>query len=180
MRSCASTHGDAHRFHRGGKRFPGGFTLLEMCMVLFIIAILFCLAMPAMQTAFTEQAVRGDGQQLALMVKAGMLQSADQHRPYVLDLTATTLNLHPLGGNVDDAAPDDVNTGHQLGAADLLLVPDPKKPNGWVAMPPTSWVFQPGELCPASQVRLARGNAWLELNFNALTGNVENESSYFP
>jgi prepilin-type N-terminal cleavage/methylation domain-containing protein len=180
MRPCASTHDGARRFHRDRKRSSGGFTLLEICMVLFIFAILLCTAMPAMQSLFVEQAVRGDGHQLALMVKTAMLQSADQHRPYLLELTATTLNLHPADEDAKDATPEDVNVIHQLGESDMLFVPDPKKPGGWVAMPPTSWFFQPGELCPATQVRLARGKAWLELNFNPLTGNVENESSYFP
>ena len=47
-------------------------------------------------------------------------------------------------------------------------------------MPEISWTFQPNELCPATRVRLSRGNAWLEMSFNALTGNVEKETTYFP
>ena len=62
-----------------------------------------------------------------------------------------------------------------------LLTPDPQKTDGWLAMPDgTQWVFQPGELCPATRVRLARGDAWVEMSFNALTGNVENEGANFP
>src|ERR1017187_10192814 len=49
--------------------FSAGFTLLEMIMVLVIIAILAGLSMPAMHSAFVEQAVRKDAHQLALMVK---------------------------------------------------------------------------------------------------------------
>ena len=40
--------------------------------------------------------------------------------------------------------------------------------------------FVPGDLCPATKVRLTRGDSWLEMTFNALTGNVETESAYFP
>ncbi len=47
-------------------------------------------------------------------------------------------------------------------------------------MPPTTWIFEAGELCPATRVRLSRGDAYLEMSFNALTGNVENEATYFP
>ena len=81
-----------------------------MCMVLFIIALLFGVTMPAMQSAFVEQAVRRDAHQLALMVKTAMIQSAEQHRAYVIDLTDTTMALHPVGeaaADPDDAASTD-------------------------------------------------------------------------
>jgi prepilin-type N-terminal cleavage/methylation domain-containing protein len=179
----------------------GGFTLLEMCMVLFIIAILFGVTMPAIQSAFTEQAVRKDSHQLALMVKTAMIQSAEQHRNYVIDLTNNTMALHPAdpatsqadtsadtssGNDTDTTAAagsiqmEDVVVTDQLDAPNKLLAPDPIKPNAWVDMPDTSWVFQPGELCPATRIRLSRGDAWLEMSFNALTGNVENETASFP
>jgi len=171
-----------------------GFTLLEMIMVLVIIAILAGLSMPAMQSAFVEQAVRKDAHQLALMVKTAMIQSAEQHRAYVIELANTTMALHPVGeapaepdapASTDDAAANsatvDVEATSELDAPNKLLAPDPQKAGAWIDMPDgTQWVFQPGELCPATRVRLARGNAWLEMSFDALTGNVENEAAYFP
>jgi prepilin-type N-terminal cleavage/methylation domain-containing protein len=185
-----------HRFF-SSHRFRRGFTLLEMCMVLFIIAVLACLAMPAMQSAFTEQAVRKDAHQLALMVKTAMIQSAEQHRTYVIDLTDTTMALHPAGEaaadpdassstDADDAvatnpATQDVEVTSNLDPPNQLLAPDPQKVDAWVAMPDgTEWVFQPGELCPATRVRLKRGEAWMEMSFAALTGNVEDETNSFP
>jgi len=173
-----------------------GFTLLEMVMVLVIIAILAGLAMPAIQTAFVEQAVRNDAHQLALMVKTAMIQSAEQHRAYIIDLTNTTMALHPAGEAAKDpdtssstdtadaaannTASQDVSVSSELDAPNKLLIPDAQKANAWVDMPQTSWTFQPNELCPATRVRLTRGEAWLEMSFNALTGNVENETTYFP
>ena len=178
-----------------------GFTLLEMCIVLLIIALLFGVTMPALHTAFTEQAVRHDSHQLALMVKTAMIQSAEQHRPYAIDITGSSAALHPLGAIVkaaDDAASDDslfADSGSTTDAgptmADVtatdtfdpqnkLLAPDAVKVDGWDDMPDTTWVFQPGELCPATRVRLSRGDSWVEMSFNALTGNVENEKTYFP
>jgi Tfp pilus assembly protein PilE len=180
MKRCASTNDSAGRFHRKWRLPSGGFTLLEMCIVLFIFMILLGTTMPAMQSVFVEQTVRNDAHQLSLMVKTAMLQSEEQHRTYVIELTPTTMDLHPMDNVAKDAEPEDVSISRQLNKPNAIFVPDPKKTNAWIAVPPTSWVFQPGELCPASRVRVARGNGWMELNFNALTGNVENEASSFP
>ncbi len=50
---------------------------------------------PGMQSALNENNVRADARQLSLMVKSGMIQSADEHRTYVLDLSATNMSLAP-------------------------------------------------------------------------------------
>jgi prepilin-type N-terminal cleavage/methylation domain-containing protein len=176
--------------------FRHGFTLLEMCMVLFIIALLVALTVPSMESALTEQAVRRDSHQLALMVKTAMIQSAEQHRPYVIDLTSTSMALHPLGEaaadpDLTDASAGDDDTANTSGPVDVdvtsnldplnkLVIPDPVKPDVWITADGTEWTFQPGELCQAIRIRLTRGEAWEEMSFNALTGNVEDESIYIP
>jgi prepilin-type N-terminal cleavage/methylation domain-containing protein len=184
-------------FPNGAYRRPSrdGFTLLEICIVLLIIGILLGAMMPSIQSAFVESAVRADARQLSLMVKTAMLRSTDEGRVYVIDLTPVGIDLHPAGepaatspaegaklDGTSKAEGDSVDSevSCRLDGADKILVPDPKKAASWIAIPSTSWIFQPGDLCPATQVRLARGNAWLQMDFNALTGNVENESTYFP
>lgn len=171
-----------------------GFTLLEMCIVLFIIALLAGMMVPAWNSALAEQAVRNDAHELSLMVKTAMLQSTDQHRAYIIDLTPPTMSLHPVGATDSDStpstsdkdsseektAPEDVQIVQQLDRANKLLLPDPDKPKAWQSVTSATWLFQPGELCPAPHVRLTRGNAWIELSFNPLTGNVDNEATYFP
>ena len=88
----------------------------------------------------------------------------------------------PTDDDADASKPatEEVNVANDFDPPNRLLAPDPLKANAWVAMPPTTWIFQPGELCPAPRVRLARGEAWLEMSFDALTGNVENETNSLP
>jgi len=189
MKRCAPLDHGAPGWHLLSRR---GFTLLEMCTVLFIIMLLLAAALPSIQTAFIEKSVRDDSHELALMVKTAMLQSADEHRPYTIDFTRTTMTLHPVSdpsqngeakdGNAAGGNPasDDSAITYAIDGADHLQLPDPEKPKAWLPVLSASWLFRPGELCPAPRVRFIRGDAWLELSFNALTGNVENEDSYFP
>jgi prepilin-type N-terminal cleavage/methylation domain-containing protein len=184
----------AHTCGGDGYRGRAGFTLLEMVIVLIIIALLFTVSMPAMQSAFVEQGLRSDSHQLAMMVKTAMIQCAEQHRNYTIELDSSTMALHPEGAVVketdDSIAPGsasvvipamvDVTDSATLDAPNKLLAPDAVKVDAWVDMPPTTWTFRPGELCPATHIRMSRGDAWVEMNFSALTGNVENETSYFP
>jgi prepilin-type N-terminal cleavage/methylation domain-containing protein len=180
---------------RAHPRQDRGFTLLEMCMVLFIMAMLVAGSMPAIRSALTEQALRRDSQQLAQMVKLGMIRSAEQHRTYIIELTDNSLALHPAGEAVKEPAPaatapddesdippiaPDVDIASRLDSPNKLLFPDPQKANVWISATPTQWTFLPGELCPATRVRMTRGDAYVEMSFNALTGNVENETSSVP
>jgi prepilin-type N-terminal cleavage/methylation domain-containing protein len=181
-------------------RFPGlarrsGFTLLELCIVLFIIALLAGTAMPAMESAFTEQALRGDAHQLSLMVRNAMIKSSEQQRPYLISLDGRNLLMEPApaiaaAGNTatvtspptddakDDASPEDVTMTETLG--NKIEFPDAQKKNTWETLSSVRWMFQPNGLCPLPRVRLQRGNAYIEMGFNALTGDVEDEASYLP
>jgi prepilin-type N-terminal cleavage/methylation domain-containing protein len=171
------------------------FTLIELCIVLFILALLAAAAMPSMESAFKEQALRNDAHQLSMMVKTAVIQSEDQERPYQLTLDGKELVLMPVrdavsqeksdGGvgsaagqdSADDQSDADVDNW-TLGTG--LKFPDATKKDTWESLPSVRWVFQPRGLCPLPRVRLERGSAYLEMSFNALTGDVENQAAYIP
>ena len=177
-------------FLQGRARFErGGFTLLEICIVLVILGLLMTVMAPGIQSAFSEAAVRSDARQLSLMVKTAMLQSAEEHRAYVLNLSEKEISLGPIApAPPDQDASSDQPYGQladstqtcPLDSGNQLLLPDPKAPGHWQKILAAQWIFRPGELCPAAQVCFTRGEARLEMTFNALTGNVEDERSVFP
>jgi prepilin-type N-terminal cleavage/methylation domain-containing protein len=180
--------GRVRSFRRTPRR---GFTLLEMCIVLLILGILMGVIAPGMQSALAESGVRSDARQLSLMVKTAMLQSIEEHQVYVLNLNEKSLSLGPLAPTTgNDGKPSDPDQPLQqaqdstqtwtLDAKNKLLLPDPDGRGHWQPIQSAQWVFRPGELCPATQICFTRGEARLEVTFNALTGNVEEERSIFP
>ncbi len=176
------------------KRNATGFTLIELCIVLLVMAILMAAIFPSTQALVTESFLRGDARPFALMVRTAMLQSAGEKRPYVLNVSGRSMELHSAqNGEANDDAlgappghaapagdPSRFETSHSLDAGDQLWIPNPRQPSQWIPMPAFSCVFLPGALCPAMHIRLTRGPAFLEMRFNALTGNVESEASYLP
>lgn len=161
-----------------------GFTLIELCIVLFIMALLAGAAMPAMQSAFTEQALRCDEHELSMMVKTAMIKSGEQQRPYLLCYDGKNLSMGPASAvTVDEKALiDDTSEDAAMTEAlgNTLEFPDAVKKDSWETLPSVKWTFEPGGLCPLPRVRLQHGVAYLEMSFNALTGDVENEAFYLP
>jgi type II secretion system protein H len=165
-----------------------GFTLLELCIVLFIMALLAGAATPTLRSAFVEQALRNDGSEVARLVKTGMLTSTEQQRPCVLMLDKRALSLEPtpsadtaasaapkadLGDDAEEAAPMTAKLEHDLQFLD-------EQTGRWASPATLNWQFVPNGLCPVPRLRVAVGDAYLEMNFNALTGDVEDESISIP
>lgn len=167
----------------------GGFTLLEICIVIFIMLLMLGALAPAIHSAFVEEATRADARELSVMVRRAMLQCGNEHRAYAIDLNPAAIALHPAGDGALTSGPDAGTTSkaleedsatHQLDAANRIMLPDPKKPKAWLPVKEATWIFESGNLCPAPRVRIVRGSAWMEIGFNALTGSVEDEATYFP
>ena len=172
---------------RGEKR---GFTLLEMCIVLFIIALLAGAAMPALESAFNERSLRDDAHTFSILAKSAMLRSSEEQRPYMMRLQGKELRLAPVAGGTDMSEGSgastvaETNSEPQSGEIESLTNPlklaDDKRNHAWKSQPVETWTFQPNSLCPLPRVRFERGTGYLEMSFNALTGDVEDEAYDLP
>jgi prepilin-type N-terminal cleavage/methylation domain-containing protein len=160
--------------------FARGFTLIETCMVLLILAILMGVLVPAMRSAFIENSIRSDSRELEIMVKAATIRSTDRQQTYVLDLTSTSMALHVAGQSDDGTKAGSGSAIHSLDSANRLEVRDPKKPSAWITMAPATWLFEAGKLSRNPEIRVAQGRAWIALTFNPLTGDLDREEESVP
>ena len=161
-----------------------GFTLLEMCIVLFIIALLAGVAMPAMNSAFVERALRNDSHAFSLLAKTAMIRSSEDQRPYVLTLDGKELTLAPVDVH-DASAPADAPAETEVVPMtqtldNALKLPDATTSRKWDTLTTVSWTFEPDGLCPLPRLRFERGDSYIEMGFNALTGDVEDEAENLP
>lgn len=72
-----------------------GYTILEICLVLFIIALIAGLAIPFTGSLVTEQKLRDPSMQIEMMARSARHLATLQHRPYVLILNRDHIKLQP-------------------------------------------------------------------------------------
>ncbi len=74
---------------RGGRRLSGGFTLIELVIVIVIVSILVAVALPAYQDSM-RKGRRADA-------KAGLMDAANRQERFMLDRSAYTKDMEDLG-----------------------------------------------------------------------------------
>ena len=176
-----------------------GFTLLEICLVLFIAILLVGFAIPVTASLMSEQRLREPARQLELLVKTARRQAVQENRPYEILMSGTGFLLQPVldaKTSEQQLSPPQPVEGEESEAA--AEVPVPLEPleyrlpadvtyliQHWgvdkAAKPAEDhWVFQATGLCEPMIIRFQREESYLEITFNPLTASVDDESYYFP
>jgi type II secretory pathway pseudopilin PulG len=173
-----------------------GFTLLEICLVLFIAVLIMGLAVPVTTSLMSEQQLREPARQFELLVKTARRQAVQENRPYEILMSAGGFLLQPVfGAETPGPQPAPETEPESEEGED---VPAPFEPLeyrlpsgvtylvqrwGWnkAAKPAEDrWIFQGTGLCEPMIIRFQREESWLEISFNPLTASVDDESYYFP
>ena len=177
-----------------------GFTLLEICLVMFIAILIMGLAIPVTASLMSEQRLREPARQLELLVKTARRQAVQDNRSYEILMSPTGFLLQPVLDADAPAAPlqeppkpADGEEGEAVEQAPAPFEPlEYRLPGevtyliqrfGWekAGKPEEDhWVFQPTGMCEPMILRFQRGEGWLEITFNPLTASVDDESYYFP
>ena len=146
---------------------------MEICFVLFIVAVLFAVAAPPVAKQFQEEQIRKPVRELQSFAKTARRLAMEQDRAYVILLLNTGYLLEPLEKKETDSQslrydlPGNVKYEIQRPAdRDLKTVADAR------------WVFTPNGLCEPIVFYFQRNQDWVRFRIDALTARIENEESF--
>ena len=154
-------------------RRTAAFTLLEICFVLFIVAVLFAVAAPPVAKQFQEEQIRKPVRELQSFAKTARRLAMEQDRAYVVLLLNTGYLLEPLEKRDTDSEslrydlPGNVKYQIQRPSdRELKTVADAR------------WVFTSNGLCEPIVFYFQRNEDWVRFRIDALTARIENEESF--
>jgi type II secretory pathway pseudopilin PulG len=146
---------------------------MEICFVLFIVAVLFAVAAPPVAKQFQEEQIRKPVRELQSFAKTARRLAMEQNRAYVILLLNTGYLLEPLEKKDGDTQslrydlPNRVKFEIQRPAdRDLQTVADAR------------WIFTPNGLCEPITFFFQRDQDWVRFTIDALTARIENEQSF--
>jgi prepilin-type N-terminal cleavage/methylation domain-containing protein len=163
------------------RRFPEsrpdplrGFTILEVCVVLFIIAVMFAVAVPTASHLLDEERLTRPIRELQTFARTARRNAMMENRSYVVLLLNDSYLLRPADDSKDSNRKADtyeLPAGvtfaiERLGDKDFLRQTDAK------------WLFSPNGLCEPMKFIFHRKGDWVRFHVDPLTATIENEGSY--
>ncbi|MDA0812860.1 MAG: prepilin-type N-terminal cleavage/methylation domain-containing protein [Verrucomicrobia bacterium] len=172
-----------------GQRLSTGFTLIEIVIVLAILALMTGLTVLSINSVSSERQLRGPAENFKDFAKQARMFAIVEQRPYQVLMTPRSIRLQSSGQVLNE---DYVNKDGELNENipsikrydlddDTRMLIRRWRDQDWRPVKIDSWVFEHTGICEPLSVRFERvtDGSFLELTFNALTANVENENARF-
>jgi type II secretory pathway pseudopilin PulG len=150
------------------------FTILEVCVVLFIIAVMFTVAVPTASHLLDEEKLQGPIRELQAFARTARRDAMMNNQPYVVLLLNDSYLLRPLDTKKDSGRKPrtyDLPAGvtfaiKRLGDREFLKKTD------------ENWVFSPNGLCEPMRFIFQRNDDWVRFRVDPLTATIQNEGSF--
>ena len=161
----------------GCSSFPAsaqhGFTLLEVCVVLFILAVLFVVAVPPAAHLMDEEKLQGPIRELQDFARTARRNAMMENRTYEVLLLNGSYVLRPVDKKKDAKdteqtydLPDDVTFEiKRLGDREFLKQAD------------ATWLFAPNGICEPMNFVFQRKGDWVRFQVDPLTATFQNKES---
>ena len=144
-----------------------GFTLLEICIAIFIAMLVVSMAVPSITAVLQGREEEARFEALNELVQAGRLRSIEQRQPWAIEFQPEALLLRPL---LPATEPEEEEERLEIAEEESFAV---KFPTALVEQPPGLWVFWPSGNCEAAIVSYTgEGTRW-EAHYHPLTGQAE-------
>jgi prepilin-type N-terminal cleavage/methylation domain-containing protein len=161
----------------GYSSLPGmnsGFTLLEVCVVLFIIGVIFIVSVPPAAHLFDEERLRKPIRELQSFARTARRQAMLDDRAYELMLLNDGYLLRPVNEDKDRKfepqnyqLPSDVRYEiKRVGDKDFKRQSDAR------------WIFSSNGLCEPVTFLFRRKDDWVRFRVDPLTAGIQNQESF--
>jgi prepilin-type N-terminal cleavage/methylation domain-containing protein len=171
-----------------------GYTLLEICFALFILAVMLGAALPSISGWLKEERLRAPARQLSLLARTARLAAIQHQQPYQIIIRPDQIWIEPVNppaspdgsttteasaSPTGDPAANDLPDRYNVPSATAIFV-QPWYDNKMTIVTEWHWTFQASGLCEPIAVKFTQGASELELDFDPLTATVANEKYVFP
>ncbi|HEY0789951.1 MAG TPA: type II secretion system protein [Chthoniobacterales bacterium] len=156
----------------GRLRLNGGFTLLEVCVVLFIVAMIFVVSAVPAGHLVKEEKLFSQMRHLQSTAKTARLRAMAQHEIILIEFNPSGYELRAA-----KEAAHGPDTYYTLPRSTELLVRTPADDN-FRSASRLQWYFGPNGLCEPIAFLLQEGKSWVRFRVDPLTARVEDEQSF--
>jgi prepilin-type N-terminal cleavage/methylation domain-containing protein len=151
-----------------------GFTILEVCVVLFIVAVIFVVAVPPAAHLLDEEKLQKPIRELQRFAKTARRDAMLEDRAYEVLLLNDSYILRPVS---KDAGKVDNRMSYQV-PADITFAIKRLSDRGFAKHTDARWIFSPNGLCEPLTFLFQRGSDWIRFRVDPLTATVQTEESF--
>jgi prepilin-type N-terminal cleavage/methylation domain-containing protein len=161
----------------GCSSFPAcardGFTLLEVCVVLFILAVLFVVAVPPAAHLMDEEKLQGPIRELQNFARTARRNAMMENRTYEVLLLNGSYVLRPVDKKKDA---NDTEQIYDL-PNDVTFAIKRLGDRGFLKRTDATWLFAPNGICEPMNFVFQRKGDWVRFQVDPLTATFQNKES---
>jgi prepilin-type N-terminal cleavage/methylation domain-containing protein len=159
----------------GAGHWRCGFTILEVCVVLFIVAVIFVVAVPPAAHLLDEEKLQRPIRELQTFARTARRDAMVQGRAYEVLLLNDSYLLRPVSRAADET--DARTLSYEL-PADVTFAIKRLTDRDFARHADARWIFSPNGLCEPLTFRFERGSDWIRFRVDPLTATIQTEESY--
>ena len=140
-----------------------GFTLLEICLVIMIVVLLFGLAVPSVRGLFAEQRLKQTFEQFDDFVRRTQMRAASERRAMVMIWDEEGITVQPDDPTEEDAASEADRFPFSDGAFTI------ERPAALEKKPATEWLFWRSGTCEPAIIHFEGSAGNWSVQYDPLT-----------
>lgn len=140
-----------------------GFTLLEICLVIMIVVLLFGLAVPSVQGIFAEQRLKQTFEKFDDFVRHAQMRAVSERRAMVLIWDGEGITVQPDDPKEDDSAAD----GDYFAFSDGTFALE--RPAALEKKPAVEWLFWRSGTCEPAVIHFEGNSGSWSVQYDPLT-----------